>query len=132
MKKNSPPNSRQKRKLLFDKNVPSDRIVSCGEMYLREGRLNEAAELFSRASHEEGLAQLRALAIEQGDSFLYGVASKGSAEGNSRQAWEALGNKAMELKKYSHAVRAFRKAANEELLKTAEEALKEVISIDEA
>ena len=132
MKKNALPNSQQKRKLLFDQNINTERIISCGELYLREGRLNEAAELFSRASYEEGLAQLRALALEQGDSFLYGAASKGSEEADNPEAWEALGRKAMELEKYSHAVRAFRKSENEEALKAAEEALKEVVSVDKA
>ena len=132
MKKKTLPNSQQKRKLLFEKNISPERLISYGEMFLSEGRVNDAAELFSRASHEEGLAQLRALAVEQGDSFLYGVASRGSEEGNSRRAWETLGKRAMQLQKYSHAVRAFRKAANEDLLKTAEEALKEVVSIDKA
>lgn len=132
MKKNLLPNSQQKRKLLFDTNIPSERLISCGELYLREGRLNEAAELFARASHKEGLAQLRALALEQGDSFLYGVASKGSKEGDDREAWETLGKKAMELEKYSHAVRAFRKSENEEALAAAAEALKEVVSVDKA
>ncbi len=132
MKKNALPNSQQKRKLLFDNNIPSERIISCGEFYLREGRLNEAAELFVRASYEEGLAQLRALAIEQGDSFLYGVASKGSPEGDSREAWESLGKKAMELEQYSHAVRAFQKSENEESLKAAEESFMEVVSVDKA
>ena len=132
MKKNALPNSQQKRKLLFDKNIPSERLISCGELYLREGRLNEAAELFARASHEEGMAQLRALALEQGDSFLYGVASKGSEERDDPEAWETLGKKAMELEKYSHAIRAFRKSGNEEALKAAEEALKEVVSVDKA
>ena len=132
MKKNALPNSQQKRKLLFDQKAPSERLISYGEMYFNEGRLNEAAELFARASYQEGMARLRALAIEQGDSFLYGVASRGSEEGDSREAWEALGNKAMELKKFSHAVRAFQKAENEELLKAAEEALREVVSGDQA
>ena len=132
MKKNALLNSQQKRKLLFDKNIPSERLISCGELYLREGCLNEAAELFARASHEEGLAQIRALALEQGDSFLYGVASKGSEEGDDREAWETLGKKAMELAKYSHAIRAFRKSENEEALEAAEEALKEVFSVDKA
>ena len=132
MKKNALPNSQQKRKLLFDKNIHSERLISCGELYLREERLNEAAELFARASHEEGLAQIRALALEQGDSFLYGAASKGSEEGDDREAWETLGKKAMELEKYSHAIRAFRKSENEEALEAAEEALKEVVSVDKA
>jgi tetratricopeptide (TPR) repeat protein len=130
MKKNVPPNSQRKRKLLFETNIPSERIISCGELYLGEGRLNEAAEMFTRASHEEGLAQLRALALEQGDSFLYGVASKGSEEADDREAWETLGKKAMELEKYSHAIRAFRKAENEEALEAAAEALKEEVSVD--
>ncbi|MGW8321416.1 MAG: hypothetical protein ACWGSD_07680 [Thermodesulfobacteriota bacterium] len=132
MKKNALLNSQQKRKLLFDKNIPSERLISCGELYLCEGRLNEATELFARASHEEGLARIRALAIEQGDSFLYGVASKGSEEQNNREAWETLGKKAMELEKYSHAIRAFRKSENEEALEVAAEALKEVVSVDKA
>jgi tetratricopeptide (TPR) repeat protein len=132
MKKNALPDSQQKRKLLCDKNVSPERLISCGELYLREGRVNEAAEMFSRASHEKGMADLRALAIEQGDSFLYGLASKGSADANSRPAWETLGRRAMELKKYSHAVRAFRKAGEEGLLKIAEEGLKEVLAVDKA
>jgi hypothetical protein len=132
MKKNALLDSQQKRKLLFDKNIPSERLISCGELYLREGRLNEAAELFARASHAEGLAQLRALAVEQGDSFLYSVASKGSEAGDDRDAWETLGNKAMELAKYSHAIRAFQKSENEEALKAAAEAFKEVVSVDKA
>jgi len=132
MKKNALLNSQQKRKLLFDQKIPSEPLISCGELYVREGRLTEAAELFARASHEEGLAQIRALALEQGDSFLYGAASEGSEEGDDREAWETLGKKAMELEKYSHAIRAFRKSENEEALKAAEEALKEVFSVDKA
>ena len=132
MKKKALPNSQQKRKLLFEKNIDSERIISCGELYLGEGRLNETAELFARASHEEGLAQLRALALEQGDSFLYAVASKGSEDGDDLEAWETLGKKAMELEKYSHAVRAFRKSENEEAFEAAEAALKEVVSVDKA
>ncbi len=131
MKKNLP-NSQQRRKLLFDKNAPPEKLVSFGETYLEGGRLSEAAELFSRASHQEGLARIRALAIEQGDSFLYAMACRKSEDGDAPEAWEELGRKAMELQKYSHAVRAFRKADNGEALEAAEEALKEVLSVDKA
>ena len=131
MKKNALPDSLQKRKLLFDKKVPRERIISYGEMFLREGRLNEAAELFIRAAHVEGMEQIRALAIAQGDSFLYSVAAKGSPDGDKREDWEILGKKAMELKKFSNALRAFKEAENAELLKAAEEALKEVVSVDQ-
>jgi hypothetical protein len=132
MKNKALPNSQQKRKLLFDKNPDTERIISYGELFLREGRLNEAAEMFSRVSHEDGLSRLRALALEEGDTYLYGVASRGSQEEDNREAWETLGKKAMDLGKYSHAVRAFRKSENDEALKAAEEALKEVCSVDKA
>lgn len=132
MKRNALPNSQQKRKLLFDKKAPREQLISCGETFLREGRLSEAAELFSRALHHEGLEQLKALAVEQGDSFLYGLAAKRSERGERREDWETLGKKAMELKKFSHAMRAFRKADQPELLKAAEEAFKEVVSLDQA
>jgi hypothetical protein len=132
MKKNALPNSLQKRKLLFDQKTPRERIISYGEMFLGEERLNEAAELFVRAEHGEGLEKIRALAMERGDSFLYSVAAKGSPDGGKQQDWETLGKKAMELKKFSHAVRAFKKAENGELLRAAEEALKEVVSVDKA
>lgn len=131
MKKSDLPNSKQKRRLLYDKKVPRERLIASGELFLRAGRLHEAAELFARADHREGLEQLRSLAIDEGDSFLYRVASKGSADGGrAAEMWVALGKKAMELKKYTHAVRAFREAGNADLLKAAEEALKEVVSVD--
>lgn len=132
MKKNVLPNSQQKRKLLFDKKIPRERIISYGELFLREGRLNEAAELFARASYVEGMDQLKALAVEQGDSFVYQVACRESQQEGTAEAWEALGKKAMELQKYTHAARAFRKAENPELLKAAEEALRGVVSVDKA
>jgi hypothetical protein len=132
MKKNVLPDSQKKRKLLFDQKAPRELIISSGELFLREGRVNEAAELFTKASHTEGLEQLKALAVEEGDSFLYEVASKGSGEGGGQEVWETLGKNAMEREKFSHAVRAFRKAENAELLKAAEEALKEAVSVDKA
>jgi hypothetical protein len=131
MKKNALPDSLQKRKLIFDQKTPRERIIGYGEVFLDEERLNEAAELFLRAEHAEGLEQIRALAIERGDSFLYRVAAKGSPDGGKPEDWEVLGKKAMERKKFSHAVRAFKNAENAELLKAAEEALKEVVSVDE-
>jgi hypothetical protein len=132
MKKNVLPDSQQKRKLLFDKKIPRERIIFYGDMFLREGRVAEAAELFFKVSHKEGLEGLKALAIEQGDSFLYGVVCRGSAVGSSKQEWVKLGKKAMELEKYAHAVRAFRRADDAELQMMAEKALKEVVSLDKA
>ncbi len=132
MRKRKLPDSREKRKLLFNPKTPKERLVAFGEAFLEAGRFTEAYEFFRKASHDEGLDALKALAVEQGDSFLYGLVAKATGDGENREAWTRLGRKAMELKKFSHAVRAFRNADETELLKQAEEALREVFSIDQA
>jgi len=53
---------------------------------------------------------------------------KGTAEEEDSRAWEALGKKALELKKYAHAVRAFRLAGSESLMEKAREAQKALSS----
>jgi hypothetical protein len=132
MKRKPLPDSFEKRKLLYDKKIPREQLAALGELFLEEGRPYEAAEFFRRASFQEGLDRLCGLAAEQGDSCLLEFALRGSTEGAHRADWKALGSKAMELRKYSHAVRAFRKAGDADLLREAEEALKEVLSIEQA
>ena len=129
MKRKPLPDSFEKRKLLYEKRVSSEDLVALGELFLQEGRPYEGAEFFRRASFQEGLDRLRILAAEQGDSCLLEVVLRGSSEKDLRAEWKALGRRAMELAKYSHAVRAFRKAGDPDLLREAEEALKEVFSL---
>ena len=128
MKKNKLPDSQKKSKLLSDSKLSAEKLISYGEMYLEAGLFYDASEFFRRASHQEGMDRLKDLAVEQGDSFLLGVALKGGSAEESAGVWEDLGKRAMELKKYSHAVRAFQKADNEDLLKQAEEAFRGLAS----
>ncbi len=124
MKKGALPDAYKKRKLLNDTRPAPERLIALGEVHLEQGLLYDAAEFFLKASHEEGLARIRALAVEAGDSFLYSIALSGTdGEGDAR-GWEELGRKAMELKKYTYALRAFQKAGNDSLKAQAEEALK--------
>jgi len=132
MKRKFLPNSFEKRKLLFDKKIPGEELTATGELFLEKGRPYEAAEFFRKASFREGLDRLRALAAEEGDSCLFELARKGAPDRDDPAAWKALGRRALELKKFSHAIRAFRKAGEEDLLREAEEAMKEVLSREPA
>ncbi len=123
MKKDALPDSIKKRQLLNEEKVSAERLISLGGLYLEQGQLCDAATFFRRASHQEGLERVQVLALEQGDSFLFELASKDSEQGDNPEAWVEVGRKAMELEKFSHAVRAFRKAGNEDFLKEAEEAM---------
>ena len=133
MKKDTLPNSFQKRKILFDKKPLPEQLITYGECFLEAGHLHEAAEFFLKASHKEGLNRLKGLAKEQGDSFLFEVVTRkaGSAAGDLKQEWEEVGNTAMGLKKYSHALRAFTRAGNESAKKQAQEALEEVFTLEQ-
>jgi Flp pilus assembly protein TadD len=123
MKRDSLPDSYRKQKKLHDKKVSVEVLVSLGERFLEQGRFFDASLFFRKADHRAGLERLKTLAMEQGDSFLFQlVVAKDSGPAN-RQEWEALGKKAVELGKFSHAVRAFRAAENEEARKKAEDEL---------
>ena len=127
MKKDSLPDSFQKRKLLNDEKMPPERLISYGEMFFEAGHLYDAAEFFIKASHEEGIDRLRNLAVEQGDSFLYERLLRGRvAEQENTSSWNELGNRAMALKKFSHAIRAYEKAGNDTSGKEAQEAFKSI------
>ena len=123
MKKDALPDSFKKRELLNDANVSAERLVALGDSFLEQGYLCDAASFFRKASHQEGMDRLKSLATEQGDSFLFELTIRDSKDTEDPDSWEKVGRKAMELKKYSHAVRAFRKAGNEDLLKAAEQSM---------
>lgn len=131
MKKDSLPDSFKKRKLLADDKAPPERLIALGERFLEEGRLCEALDFFRKASHQEGLDRVRTAALEEADSFLLERVAGGES-GDSPETWEELGRRAMERGKFSHAVRAFRKAGDRESLKEAEAALQEVCASDKA
>ena len=124
MKKDSLPNSFKKNRLLHDRKISDESLIEYGELFFESGRLIDAANFFNKVSFQEGLDRLKKVAVEQGDSFLFQNVLRSSHEKEVKVEWEALGNKAMELKKYSHAIPAFQAAGNEESQKKAEEALK--------
>ncbi len=128
MKKKSLPDSLKKHRMLHDGKISEEDLVSTGERYFEAGRFLDAADFFRKADFQEGMERLRPIALEQGDSFLYQTMLQKSPDRAKTEEWEALGNRAMELKKFSHAVRAFRASENEAARKKAEEELEKLCS----
>lgn len=112
--------------MFHDPNVPREALISHGERYLEADRVIDAAEFFRKAEHREGLEQVRKIALDQGDSFLFKMVVGGVPGEGTREEWETLGNQAMALEKYAHAARAFTAAENEEGRKRAEEGLEKL------
>jgi hypothetical protein len=132
MKKNLLPDCARKRKVLNDGKLSAEQLIALGEAYRESDLLYDAAEFFRKASYDQGLVELSRLALEEGDSFLFGLTARGGTDEEMRKAWDELGRKAMALKKFSHAIRAFRKSGDEALLQQALEAYKEVERLDQA
>ncbi len=118
MKRTSLPTSKKRRALLYNKKISRTELIEYGDLFFQHQRYVEAAEFYKKASHEQGMDSIVTVARETGDSFLLEIASKGLSRSNGIDptVWEEVGRKAMELKKYSHALRAFQKAGNESLL----------------
>jgi len=105
-----------------------EELASWGECYLEASRVFDAAEFFKKAGHQEGLDRLKQIALEQGDAFLFKVVVGGVPGKGKASDWDALGRRAMELEKFSHAVNAFLASGNEEERKRAQDELNTLFS----
>jgi hypothetical protein len=128
MKKSNLPHSFQKHRVIHDPKRSREDLISYGELFMKADQVMDAAAFFTKAQHQEGIDQLKKTAREQGDSFLFKVLVQGLPGEGKREEWEALGSRAMELGKYSHAVSAFGAAENEEARKRAQEELEKLCS----
>ena len=107
------PPSRKKRELLNGPATPPERLSALGGAAEAEGFLNDALDFFEKAGDGEGLARLRARAVEEGDLFLLGRASKALVRAASREELAVLARRAEELGKIAFAVEAYRRAGDE-------------------
>ena len=102
------PNCIKKRRLLNEKELSPEICRDYGEKFLALGWWEDALEFFQKGNHQEGLAKIKALALETGDAFLLGrvvkdrdpdlwrrVAAQALAQGKlhfARRAWEIAGD----------------------------------------
>ena len=99
MSKIPPPLAR--RDILYGKSPPVAVLQEYGELYLREGRPNDAVEFFGQAGYTEGLRRICAVAIEEGDFFLFSRAKEFLREDGLPRRIEATGRERHEARKIS-------------------------------
>ena len=87
-----------------------------GNSFLEQGLLSEALEFYQRANDNNGLQKIKDMALNSGDVMLFQQTAKALRLELKPADWEAVGKKAMELKKYFFARHALEKANNEPLL----------------
>lgn len=108
------PDSLKRRDILYGQNTPAEVLREYGDLYLHEGKPNDAVEFFGQARYKEGLQDIRRMAMEEGDLFLFSRATEFLQEEVSAEDWKKLGTKALEKGKYLFALKCFEKIGDKE------------------
>lgn len=104
----------EKRKILNSNEIDRNTLVAYGNFYLEKGAVNDALDFFEKAHFEEGIRKIRLLGLDEGDVLIFKKTSKMLKIENSKDDWNRVGEKAMELGKFRYAAIAFEEAGNEE------------------
>jgi hypothetical protein len=103
------PSPLARRDILYGKTTPAAVLQEYGELYLREGKPNDAVQFFGQAGYAEGLRRICVMAIDEGDFFLLSRAKEFLHEEASPEEWRKLGANAMEKGKFRFALTCFEK-----------------------
>jgi hypothetical protein len=126
------PDPLKRRDILYGQNTPAEVLREHGDLYLREGRPNDAVEFFGQACYKEGLRRIRQMAMEEGDLFLFSRAAEFLQEEVPPEDWRKLAKKALEKGKLLFALKCFEKIGDREGIKETRERLGEQIQDEEA
>lgn len=89
----------EKRDLINAEEVDPEVLRAYGALYFEAGRFSDALDFYLRAEDKEGLARLKARALEVGDSFLlHRLEGSGLVEVRPED-WQALADSAERLGK---------------------------------
>lgn len=106
------PNYQEKQRILYIDHKSARDLIAYGDVFLEAGKAFDALEFYQRAHYREGLEKIRGMAEQCGDVMLFQQVLKPLSHQASENAWNELGIRAFELKKYSFALHAFEKSNN--------------------
>jgi tetratricopeptide (TPR) repeat protein len=107
---------RLKQKILYVDKVNPNELQNYGNSFLEEGLFPDALDFYQKANDNGGIQKIKDIAFESGDVMLFQQAAKALHLELKSADWESIGQKAINLKKYSFARHALEKANNEEML----------------
>ena len=119
------PDPLKRRDILYGKGTSAEVLREHGDLYLHEGKPNDAVEFFGQACYKEGLQRIRQMAMEEGDLFLFSRATEFLQEEVPHDDWRKLGKKALEKGKYLFALKCFEKIGDREGIDETREKLGE-------
>jgi hypothetical protein len=108
----------KKRDVLNNSNADPEALIREAEMFLEAGYIQDALDFFAKAGFEAGIKRILAWAVEEGNFFTAETASKALGQDLPSSEWAALGDKALEKRKYHFALKAFTRAGDNEKIET--------------
>jgi hypothetical protein len=105
----------KQKKLYIDKTSP-EVLRAYGDAFAAAGNISDALDFYQKANFTEGLQKIKDKAMADGDVMIFQAAAKALKNDLQPACWEAIGERAIALKKYFFARHAFGKANNEERL----------------
>jgi hypothetical protein len=106
------PDYREKQKILYIDQHHDKDLVSYGDSYLEAGRISDATDFYQKANHIPGLEKIKEMAQATGDIMAFQYVVKALKQNTDDDDWNTIGQRALELKKFTFAFHAFQKSNN--------------------
>ena len=97
--------------------------------FLKKAVSSDAIDFYQKANHNNGLQKVKEAAFNSGDVMLWKQAAKILNLELKPADWESIGQKAIELKKYSFAQHALKEANNEEMLNSLKKIMQKEVDL---
>ncbi len=118
------PNYRDKQHILYIKQHSDKDLIEHGDAFLAAGKISDAIDFYQRANYLQGLEKIKGIAELSGDVMLLQQVQKPLKQTINEDAWAAIGQRALELKKYLFALYAFERSKNEGMVGCIKELIK--------
>jgi len=106
------PSYREKQRILYIDHRSERDLIAYGDAFLEAGKISDAVEFYQRANYTAGLEKIRDMAEQSGDVMLFQQVMKPLKQTVSDEAWNEIGKRALDLKKYAFALHAFENSNN--------------------
>ncbi len=108
------PDYRLKQKILYIDATDEKTLINYGDLFFAEGKFSDALEFYKKARDSNGIENVKSLALQTADVFLFEQSLKALNQQPAQDDWEKIGQKAIALKKYYFAKNALEKASKRE------------------
>ncbi|MGZ3595299.1 MAG: hypothetical protein ACXWMV_07595 [Syntrophales bacterium] len=118
------PNYQEKQHILYVKHHSEKDLIAYGDAFLEEGKTSDAIDFYQKANYIQGLETIKSMAQQSGDVMLLQQVLKPLRQTIAEETWNAMGERALELKKYLFALYAFEKGNNNAMAGRIKEIIK--------